>query len=221
MAEKHAHTAASALPLRLICYCLPQTCANGSAGSLGSHAGSNGGARTVSVRHFRHRRSPEGIGELRSSAPDETFSMSQMNRSGTPFVVRHDPRNAENGDPVRTILQDMLTNLQAVTNLTRISFVQENACDMEYPRDEPASSLVIRKVELSLSWLPKVIFAHASGSVLTAGSPVAGFHPDPGVPCCSMRKWPHAISFPPLMVRQIRIGEIPPCILIKEQLDVK
>lgn len=54
---------------------------------------------------------------------------------------------------------------------------------------------------------------YSVASVLTAGSPVAGFHPDPGVPMLNMEI--HAISFLPLMVRQIRIGEMhSPCILI-------
>ncbi len=190
--------------------------------ALGSQAGSSGGAPPRVSTPLQASSALERIGELRSSADEgqieilqhvTTDEQGQEHRSWSVMI-----RGTQKwGAWVRTIPRDMLTNLRAVGQLDSDQLRSvKTAMDMAGIRsDEPVEFIGHSQRWRSslLSWLPKVIFAHATAWLRFWQDLRRRLSPRSWCSPCSIWRI-HAISFLPLMVRRIRIEEMrSPCLI--------
>ena len=164
-------------------------------GKLGIVQGGNGEAPPNVNTPLQASAALERIGELRSSADEgqieilqhvTTDEQGQERRSWSVMI-----RGTQKWGPGEDNPQDMLTNLQAVgqSDSDQLRAVK-TAMDMAGIRsDEPVEFMGHSQggiIAAQLASESDIRARYSVASVLTAGSPVAGFHPDPGVPMLNM-----------------------------------
>ena len=137
----------------------------------------------------------ERIGQLRSSADEGQIEILQhvtVDADGTEHRAWSVMiRGTQKWGPGEDNPQDMLTNLQAVgkSNSDQLRAVKTSMDMAGIKADEPVEFVGHSQggiIAAQLAADPQVRSHYRVASVLTAGSPVAGFHPDSSVPMLNM-----------------------------------
>ena len=137
----------------------------------------------------------ERIGQLRSSADEGQIEILQhvtVDADGTEHRAWSVMiRGTQKWGPGEDNPQDMLTNLQAVgqSNSDQLRAVKTSMDMAGIKSDEPVEFVGHSQggiIAAQLAADPQVRSHYRVASVLTAGSPVAGFHPDSSVPMLNM-----------------------------------
>ena len=137
----------------------------------------------------------ERIGQLRSSADEGQIEILQhvtVDAEGTEHRAWSVMiRGTQKWGPGEDNPQDMLTNLQAVgqSNSDQLRAVKTSMDMAGIKSDEPVEFVGHSQggiIAAQLAADPQVRSHYRVASVLTAGSPVAGFHPDSSVPMLNM-----------------------------------